>query len=79
MSPSGVAHYDGELKYLACLLRARLEAIPLGDCHDFIGYIPDPKKIAVAGCTQTVVSHALTTSFNRSTGSIDGQTCGRCQ
>ncbi|KAJ7252498.1 hypothetical protein C8J57DRAFT_1474148 [Mycena rebaudengoi] len=55
MSPSGVAHYDEELKYLGRLLRALPEAIPLGDCHDFIGYIPDPKKIAVAGCTQTVV------------------------
>ncbi|KAJ7227540.1 hypothetical protein C8J57DRAFT_1534991 [Mycena rebaudengoi] len=70
MSPSGVAHYDEELKYLVHLLRALPEAIPLGDCHDFIGYIPDPKKIAVAGCTQTVVSHALAASFNRSTGSV---------
>ncbi|KAJ7234798.1 hypothetical protein C8J57DRAFT_1728953 [Mycena rebaudengoi] len=70
MSPSGVTHYDEELKYLARLLRALPEAIPLGDCHDFIGYIPGPKKIAVAGCTQTVVSHALAASFNRSTGSV---------
>jgi hypothetical protein len=69
MSPSGVAHYDEELKYLARLLRALPEAIPLGDCHDFIGYLPDPRKFAVAGCTQTVVSHALAASFNRSTGS----------
>ncbi|KAJ7216907.1 hypothetical protein C8J57DRAFT_1255111 [Mycena rebaudengoi] len=70
MSPSGVAHYDEELKYLARLLRALPEAISLGDCHDFIGYIPGPKKIAVAGCTQTVVSHALAASFNRSNGSV---------
>ncbi|KAJ7272345.1 hypothetical protein C8J57DRAFT_1467809 [Mycena rebaudengoi] len=65
MSPSVAAHYDEELQYLGRLLRALPEAIPLGDCHDFIGYIPDPKKIAVAGCTQTVSCGTITLPFFR--------------
>ncbi|KAJ6550364.1 hypothetical protein B0H10DRAFT_1968906 [Mycena sp. CBHHK59/15] len=69
MSRSGATHYDEELKYLFCLFKALPEAIPTGNVHNFLGYVPDPEKFEMTGCIKSVVSHALEVSFGaRRTG-----------
>ncbi|KAJ6592132.1 hypothetical protein DFH09DRAFT_1306043 [Mycena vulgaris] len=45
------------------LLLKALDTIPEGEAHSFLGYVPDPKKVADAGCVKTIVSHSLEISF----------------
>ncbi|KAJ6603174.1 hypothetical protein B0H10DRAFT_2440556 [Mycena sp. CBHHK59/15] len=63
MSGSGATCYNEELKELLRLLKHLPDTIPLGDDHNFIGYVPDPEKVVDTGCVKTVVSHALEVSF----------------
>jgi hypothetical protein len=63
MSGSGATYYDEELKLLLRLLQKLPATIPVGNSHQFIGYVPDPVKVKDTGCVRTVVSHALEVSF----------------
>ncbi|KAJ6613048.1 hypothetical protein B0H10DRAFT_1951843 [Mycena sp. CBHHK59/15] len=63
MSGTGVTYYDEELKCLHRLFKALPESIPAGDAHNFLGYVPNPKKVLDIGCTKPIVSHALEVSF----------------
>ncbi|KAJ7265058.1 hypothetical protein C8J57DRAFT_1718386 [Mycena rebaudengoi] len=63
MSGSGVTFYDEQLKYLLRLLKALPHTIPIGETHNFIGYVPDPQEVIDTGCTKAVVSHTLEISF----------------
>ncbi|KAJ6545840.1 hypothetical protein DFH09DRAFT_1321376 [Mycena vulgaris] len=46
MSGSGVTYYNEELKELLRLLKHLPDTIPLGDDHNFIGYVPDPEQVS---------------------------------
>ncbi|KAJ7216145.1 hypothetical protein C8J57DRAFT_1483100 [Mycena rebaudengoi] len=63
ISGSGVTFYDEQLKYLLRLLKALPHTIPIGETHNFIGYVPDPQEVIDTGCTKAVVSHTLEISF----------------
>ncbi|KAJ7105930.1 hypothetical protein C8R44DRAFT_363745 [Mycena epipterygia] len=63
MSGSGVTYYDEELKHLHRLLKALPDTIPIGDAHNFLGYVPNAQKVLDTGCKISVVSHALEVSF----------------
>ncbi|KAJ7843215.1 hypothetical protein B0H14DRAFT_2585857 [Mycena olivaceomarginata] len=60
---AGVTYYDEELKYLYHLLKNLPDVIPEGNAHDFTNYVPDPQKTKDFGCTKSVVSQALKSSF----------------
>ncbi|KAJ7613363.1 hypothetical protein DFH06DRAFT_1370699 [Mycena polygramma] len=62
-SGSGATYYDEELKYLLKLLKNLPQTIPVGDSHNFIGYVPDAAKVHETGCVKTVVSHKLEISL----------------
>jgi hypothetical protein len=64
MSGSRVTYYDKELKYLYRLLKNLPSIIPEGNVHNFTNYIPDPQKTKDFGCTKSVVSQALKSSFS---------------
>ncbi|KAJ7890323.1 hypothetical protein B0H13DRAFT_1626370 [Mycena leptocephala] len=63
MSGSRATYYFEELKHLHRLLKSLPESIPLGDTHNFFGYLPNPQKVLDTGCIKSVVSHALELSF----------------
>ncbi|KAJ6560539.1 hypothetical protein DFH09DRAFT_1083409 [Mycena vulgaris] len=63
MSLSGVTYYDKGLKHLVRLLKALPESIPIGEAHNFMDYVPDPKKVADTGRVKSVASHSLEVSF----------------
>ncbi|KAJ7359863.1 hypothetical protein DFH08DRAFT_801624 [Mycena albidolilacea] len=69
MSGSGATYYDEELKYLYRLLKNLPDVIPEGNPHGFTNYVPDPQKTKDFGCTKSVVSQVLKSSF----GWRDGQ------
>ncbi|KAJ6528354.1 hypothetical protein DFH09DRAFT_1094429 [Mycena vulgaris] len=64
MSLSGVTYYDKELKHLVRLLKALPESIAIEEAHNFMDYVPDPKKVADTGRVKSVVSHSLEVSFD---------------
>ncbi|KAJ7312477.1 hypothetical protein DFH08DRAFT_943630 [Mycena albidolilacea] len=63
MSGSGATYYDEELKYLYRLLKNLPDVIPEGNPHGFTNYVPDPQKTKDFGCTKSVVSQVLKSSF----------------
>jgi hypothetical protein len=69
MSGSGVTYYNNELKELHRLLKHLPDTIPIGDQHDFIGYVPPQERVEFTGCIKTVVNARLEIVFGaRRTG-----------
>ncbi|KAJ7884538.1 hypothetical protein B0H14DRAFT_2564254 [Mycena olivaceomarginata] len=60
---AGATYYDEELKYLYHLLKNLPDVIPEGNAHDFTNYVPEPQKTKDSGCTKSVGSQALKSSF----------------
>ncbi|KAK6987730.1 DUF659 family protein [Favolaschia claudopus] len=62
MASSGPSFYHEEIKELHRLLKRLPDNIPVGNAHNFIGYVPDGKAVDEDG-RHTVVAHDLGRSF----------------
>ncbi|KAJ6630235.1 hypothetical protein B0H10DRAFT_1939024 [Mycena sp. CBHHK59/15] len=62
----GVVYYDEKLKYLLQLLKGLPQAIPIGDHHNFLGYVLDPEKVLETGCQKLVIT-ALNAAYSDNT------------
>ncbi|KAF8216794.1 hypothetical protein K438DRAFT_1953692 [Mycena galopus ATCC 62051] len=66
MSGSGVTYYQEGLKDLLRLLKNLPDTIILiGDHHNFIEYAPDGKEVDKKGCSKSIVSHDIGSSFGQ--------------
>ncbi|KAF8160544.1 hypothetical protein K438DRAFT_1985646 [Mycena galopus ATCC 62051] len=62
MSGSGVTYYQEDLLRL---LKNLPDTIPIGDHHNFIGYAPDGKEVDKKGCSKSVFSQDIGSSFGQ--------------
>ncbi|KAJ6528167.1 hypothetical protein B0H19DRAFT_1083692 [Mycena capillaripes] len=63
MSGSCVTYYHEEIKELLRLLQHLPDTIPIGNTHNFEGFVPDEDRVHDTGCVKSVVSHAIGDSF----------------